>query len=160
MSLNQSLSSSTQLLSKQVDFQVSISPFPGTGESSPPGSLCHRQREAICRQVIGLVRILGTLRGRKQVSGIRGHCPLSPCRQTQGVGLSLTEEWGCWMQHSMGWEGKGELLILPVSSWRNGGFGMPLFSSCPCVHLLGGFYFKLFNLVTLRDKSFLLSALV
>lgn len=157
MSLNKSLSSSTQLLSQQVDFQVSILPFPRTGESPPLGSPYHRQREAICRQVIGLVRILGTLGGRKQVSSIRGHCPLSPCRQTQGMGLSLTEKWGAGC--SSPWVGKGKENYWFFLSLL-GEFGMPLFSSCPCVHLLGGFYFKLFSLVTLRDKSFLLSALV
>lgn len=97
ISLNQPLCSSTQLLSKQVDFPVSISQFPRTGESPPLGSLDQSQRGAICRQGISLVRILGTLGERKQGSGIRGCCPLSACRQTQGVGLSLTEEWdaGC-----------------------------------------------------------------
>lgn len=97
ISLNQPPSSSTQLLSKQVYFQVSISQFPRTGESPPLGSLDHSQRGAICRQVIGLVRILGTLGERKHISDIRGHCPLPSHRQTQGLGLLLTEEWdaGC-----------------------------------------------------------------
>lgn len=103
ISLNQPLCSSTQLLSQQVDFQVNISQFPRTGESPPLGSLDHSQRGTTCRQVISLVRILGTLKERKQGSGIRDYCPLSACRQTQGVGLRRT---GCWMQQSMVGEGK------------------------------------------------------
>lgn len=120
--LNQPLSSFTQLLFKQLDFQVSISHFPRTGESPPtPGSLDRSQRGAICRQVTSFARPLGPLGERKQeVSDIReATVPFHLADRLRALGCHIVPRRsaesvkdGTLAAAGRSWGGKGGLLIL------------------------------------------------
>lgn len=135
MSLNQPLSSSTQLLSKQVVLQVSISQFPRTGESPSQASWTIAKGKQSADWL--LVWSESWVHWEKKIRFQVLEAALPFYLGDSGCGSVLHWRMGCWMQQCM-----GELVILPTSSWRNGGFGMPLFSSCSRALLHGGFYFK------------------